>query len=181
MIHPAATTSLLMGISLLAFYAWVTFKPDTALLALKAYPRTVWPGRIFTAVCLVWFARNLWQVDLGGFNDLKKLLYVAVPVGICLIVVLLPDLLSVRGLCVFFLLAGQPLLIATRWSGTPASLAVALMTYLLLIKSMVLVVYPHLWNRGITWWENHPESRKPGLGAGVLVGCLLVGSGLLSL
>lgn len=170
-----------LGVLLGLLYGWVAWKPASALPALRAYPRTVWPGRVLTAICVVWFAWNLWQVDLGGFNELKKLLVVLVPVGIFLITVFIPDLLSVRGLCVLVLLAGQPLLTATRWSGTPASPAVALFVYVLLIKAMVLVVYPHLWIRGLDWWQNHSELRRSGIVSGAVVAAALLISGLVSL
>lgn len=121
------------------------------------------------------------MVDLGGFNELKKILYVAVPIGIYLIIVFIPDLLSVRGVCVFIVLGARPLLVETRWTGTPASFAVALFVYLLLIKSMFLVVYPHLWIRSVDWWKEHPEYRIPSVAVGGLAGAALTVCGLLSL
>ena len=180
MSNTAALVSVGLGLGLCALYAWVAFSPS-ALKVLRAYPRTVWPGRILAAICLIWFARNLGQVDLGGFNSLKKLLFVAVPLGIYLITVYIPDLLPVRGLCVLFLLAAQPILTAVRWSGTPASIAVGIFVYALLVKSMILVVYPHLWIRGMDWWEDHPQARRPGLRAGMFLGLALAISGAVSL
>jgi len=181
MMNPAALTSLIFGVSLLGLYAWIALKPESAVSALRAYPRTVWPGRLLTVICMIWFARNLWMVDLGGFNELKKILYVAVPIGIYLIIVFIPDLLSVRGVCVFIVLGARPLLVETRWTGTPASFAVALFVYLLLIKSMFLVVYPHLWIRSVDWWKEHPEYRIPSIAVGGLAGAALTVCGLLSL
>lgn len=181
MIHPAALTAFIFGAVLLGLYTWIAIKPLSALPALRAYPRTVWPGRILTVICVFWFARNLWQVDLGGFNDLKKILYAAVPIGIYLIVVFIPDLLSVRAAGAFILLAGQPLLVETRWSGEPASIAVAIIVYGLLIKSMILVAYPHLWIRSLDRWKDHPNKHLPLLILGWGVGAALLVCGLLSL
>lgn len=179
--NPAALTSMIFGALLLLLYGGIAWKGGTVLSALENFPRSVWPGRILTAVCLVWFARNLWQVDLGGFNDLKKLLYAAVPVGIYLVIVYIPDLLSVRGVCGLVLLGAQPLLVATRWTGTPASLAVGIVTYVLLVKCMVLIVYPHLWKRSLRWWRAHEEVQLPGLLLGGAVGMTLLVCGVLSL
>jgi len=176
----AALTSLGLGIALCALHAWIMWRPQEALPAFRRFPRTVWPGRILAAVCMLWFARNLWQVDLGGFNSLKNILYVAAPTGIYLVVVFLPDLLSVRALFAFFLLAAQPALVAVRWSGTPASWAVGLFVYALIVKSMILIVYPHLWIRSLDRWEARPEVRKPFLAVGVLMGLALVACGAVS-
>jgi len=179
--NSAALASISFGILMLLLYGGIALKPQPTVAALGRFPRTVWPGRVLTVVCLTWFAFNLWKVDLGGFNGVKQALYVAVPVGIYLVIVYIPDLLSVRGVCGLILLAAQPLLIATRWTGTPASIAVAVFVYMLLLKAMILMVYPHLWIRSLRWWNATPGMKLPALALGVAVGAAMVLCGVFSL
>ena len=178
---PASIVSLALGLVLAAAYVLMLRFPLRARAALEAYPRSVLPAHVLTALCLVWFAYNLWQVDLGRFNTLKNLLYLAVPAGYFLITTHLSDLLAVRGLCCLGLLAGNPLLIATRWQGNPASIAIGVFVYLLLIKCMVLAVYPHLWKRGLNWLYADDRRRHLALYAGLCIAAALTACGALSM
>ncbi len=173
--------SIYFGLVLLAVYGFSFVKPKAALAAFRAFPRSVWPARVLVAVCLVWFALNLNQVDLGGFNVTKRLLWVAVPLGYYLVTTFIPDLLALRGLCTFCLLAGNSVLIAVRWHGSPAHYAVALLVYLILVKCMFLVVYPHLWFRGLNWLEAATKRLKIALGAGMGLAVVMILCGLISL
>ncbi|MGA0334311.1 MAG: hypothetical protein ACO3NW_10185 [Kiritimatiellia bacterium] len=177
----APLVSICFGIFFLLFYGWMWLMPEPSDRALRAYPRSVWPARILVAVSMVWFCYNLNQVDLGRFNDLKTGLWVLAPVGTFLVIHFIPDLLAVRGLCTVALLAGQPLLVAVRWHGSPAQHAVALLIYLLMIKCMILVVYPHLWIRGIDFWTVRPGLRKKLLSGGIFLGLTMLVCGLISL
>ncbi|MCC5849499.1 MAG: hypothetical protein JJU29_15560 [Verrucomicrobia bacterium] len=165
--------ALIIGLLIVAVYLFFLLKPHAMREALEAYPRWALPGQILTAVGLVWFAWNLWQVDFGGLSWLKNLLFVAVPVGWYLVVTFIPDLLSVRALCGVLLLAGNPLLVQTRWHGTPAQFAIGILVYLLIIKCMFLLVYPHYWKRGLAWMfvsENRARAMScTGMGLGMVI------------
>jgi len=171
---------LLFGIVLTALYGWMALKPRHSGRLLRAFPRSVVPARVLVSISLVWFGLNLWKVDLGGFSPLKNLLFVAVPLAYYLILKYLSDLLAVRGLCTFLLLAGQPVLVAVRWHGTPAHYAVAVLVYLLIVKCMVLVIYPHLWIRGLDWMESRPSRRRFCLSGGFAVALVLIVCGAVS-
>lgn len=176
----APVVSLSFGVLLLVLYTLMLLAPTKAFNLLRRYPRTVWPGRILIAVSVAWFAYNLNLVDLGGFNYLKKSLWVLGPVAFYLIVKFIPDLLSVRGFCTFCLLAGKSVLIAVRWQEGPASIAVGLLVYAVMVKCMFLVVYPHFWIRGINGLEARPQWQKPLFLAGMGVGIGLIVCGILS-
>lgn len=176
----APAISIYFGLFLLGVYAWMCLRPEASDRLLRAFPRSVLPARILVSISLVWFAMNLWQVDLGGFNGLKNLLFVAVPVAYFLVLRYTPDLLAVRGLCTFVLLSAQTVLTAVRWHGSPAHCAVAVLVYVLIVKAMILVVYPHLWIRGLNWLKASAGRRKAGLGTGMVVGAAMLLAGSLS-
>lgn len=175
------TLCILTGLLLAGLHAWIGFAPSSADKVLRAFPRNIWAGRILALVSIVWFGLNLQEVDLGGFNPAKRALIVIVPVGYVLIVRYLSDLLAVRGLCALALLGAKPVILFSRWRETPASLALVLFWYLLILFAMGLIVYPHLWIRGMNRLRERPPLRKSVAGAGMAVGLLLLTAGLFSL
>ncbi len=177
----AALVCLGLGLFLVALYAWILADPTRALAHLDAYPRSVLPGRLLSLLCLVWFASNLWQVDFGGLNHFKPALYLLTPVAWILVTIYLSDLLSVRALCCFFLLLGHPVLVATRWQGNAASIALGVFVYVVIVKSMVLAVYPHLWKRGLKRMRDGGKLRTALPVLGLAVGGVLALCGALSL
>jgi hypothetical protein len=175
-----ATLCLATGLVLIALYAWMFFGAEAADQALRRYPRSLWPARVLTLISLVWFGLNLNQVDLGGFNPAKQALWVVVPVGYVLILRYTSDLLAVRALCALVLLAGKPVMSYVRWHDTPASFLLVAFWYLLIVKAMFLVAYPHLWIRSLNWQQAHPAGRKVGLGIGAAIALMLIVAGLMS-
>jgi hypothetical protein len=174
----ASTVAILLGVLVLLDNLFLLTKPDLVREALMAYPRMKLPAQVLTAVCLVWFARNLWMVDFGGFSVLKNLLFIAVPVGWYLIVTFIPDLLAVRALCCLLLLAGNPVLVAVRWQGFP-SWVLGILIYAVMIYAMVFAVYPHLWKRGVHWMFASPQRVRSLAALGLSVSALLILSGLM--
>lgn len=172
---------MFIGGLLILVYALLLRCPTLFRRALDAYPRSVWPGRVLTAVALVWFALNLWQVDFGGLSYLKNLLYVLVPLGWWLVVTYIPDLLSVRALSCVLLLAGNPLLVETRWHGSPAQWAIGILVYVVILKCMFLMVYPHFWKRGLAWAYASEGRRTLLAGLGMGLGLVFVILGGMSL
>jgi hypothetical protein len=175
------TLCILTGVILIGLYLWLWRAPRSADKALRAFPRSVWPARLLALVSVVWFGLNLQQVDLGGFNPAKRALIVLVPLGYFLLIRYLSDLLAVRGLCALVLLGAKPVLTFARWHGTPASLALVIFWYLLILKAMFLMVYPHLWIRGLTRMRDDRKLRNAGAAVGIVIGVVLLAAGLFSL
>jgi len=169
----AAQFTFFIATLLLLLYGWMLLSPASFRAAMTRYPRSRIPGLILTFLALLGFAWNLWGVDFGGLSVLKRLLIPAVPVGWYLITKYLPDLLSVRSLAAVLLLAGNPLLVHTRWQGTPASYVFGGLVYVLVVKALFLVAYPHLWIRSLNWTFATPRrARIPafaGLGFSLLL------------
>ncbi len=176
-----AHLALGLGACFSGIYLWLLLMPGASECALRAFPRSVWPARFLVVICMVWFAFNLNLVDLGGFNQYKPILFGLVPVAVFLILRYIPDLLAVRGLCCLFLLAAQPMIVVARWHGTLASWVLLLFLYLGILKCMFVVVYPHLWLRGLNWLGERPGRRTASFSGGLAVGLLLFISGVMAL
>ncbi len=170
----AAQFTFLAATLLLSFHTWIYFAPDSCRASMTRFPRSRLPALLFTFLALLGFALNLWSVDFGGLSMLKRLLIPAVPLAWYLITKFLPDLLSVRSLAALLLLAGNPLLVHTRWQGTPASLIFGLLVYLMVVKALFLVAYPHLWIRGVNWTFATPRRARTLAISGWIFGILLL-------
>lgn len=170
----ASQCTFVFAVLLLVLYGWMLAAPTLFQTAMVRYPRSRIPGMVLTFLALLGFAWNLWGVDFGGLSILKRLLIPAVPVGWYLITKYLPDLLSVRGLAAILLLVGNPLLVYTRWQGTPASIVFGILVYIMVVKSIFLVAYPHLWIRGINWTFATPGRARVLASAGITFSFLLL-------
>lgn len=171
----ASLVALILGILLILEAGLLWKAPDRVRGAFMAYPRMRLPAQVLTALCLIWFARNLWLVDFGGFSFLKNGLYLAVPLGWFLIVTYIPDLLAVRALCGLLLLGGNPLLVAVRWQGFP-SWVVGILIYVVMVKAMFLAVYPHYWKRGGVWLFAKPGRVRTAAAGEAAIGVLILAS-----
>ncbi len=145
------------------------------------FPRNTAAGWVLTAICMLWFGFNFWSVDLGGFNQFKRIIFAVVPIGVYLIATYIPDLLALRGVCGVMLLGAAPLMAWTRWQEGPASIAVVLFCYAGILKAMMMMIYPNLWKRNVLWIQAHPEKRTALLGAGGAFAALMLICGLMSL
>ena len=175
-----ATTSILFGLLFLGLYGWLWKAPESFRTAMMAYPRKLWVGVVLAGISLAWFGYNISSVDFGPFAPAKKVLFGALPVFLWLMWRYIPDLLAVRGLGYIILLAGNPILVQVRWHGTPAHYAVAVVIYVLVIKSCFLIIYPNWWKRGIDrLYSKDGLPAKAGL-TGMGLGALLVLCGVLS-
>ena len=149
--------------------------PETIRRGLERFPRSVWPGRILTAVDMVWAAYAFNQMHLGGFDAWKVHLYWLAPVCIVLAVLYLDELLSVRALGGLLLLAAGPVLNLIRWHPSAWRLVITVIAYLWIGFGLLWLLEP--------WWFRRMVQRMQSLqvirAAGVLK--ILVGAGLIAL
>ncbi|MCF7839049.1 MAG: hypothetical protein K9N49_10515 [Candidatus Marinimicrobia bacterium] len=146
--------------------------PAAAWGALRAFPRSRWPGRILTVVDMVWVVWLVHAMSLGSFAWLKAWLYPSLPVVIVLIACLMNDLLAPRALGGLFLLIPTPLLRAVRFHPSLWRLLIVALAYALAITGMIWLLSPFRFRH---WQERLlPTASKVRLAGALCLGCAVL-------
>lgn len=127
--------------------AWALKFSDTEMRMLRAFPRSVWPGRILATIDLVWAALLLNEMPMGAFDSWKISLYLLCPLAIVLVPLYLDELLSVRAMGGLYLLLAAPILDAARWHPSNLSLIMSVIAYIMIVFGIAFVLAPYLLNR----------------------------------
>ena len=131
-----------LGCFLVGVYGYMVVNPAKAYKMLKSFPRNQWLGRILATIGLLWAAWLVYNMPMGRFDYLKKFLFIATPVVIGGVFVYMEDLLAPRALGGLLLLYPAPVLALARLSNSNLSLIMTVVCYLMVVKGMVLVLYP---------------------------------------
>lgn len=175
-----AVWALVFGVLKLAGSVFAALKPGAFIGVAKAFPRSVWPGRLLTAVDMVWAAILLNEMPMGRFDSWKVSLYVLCPLAIVLISVYLDELLTPRALGGLYLLLAAPILDAARWHPSSLSVIMTVIAYIMVVLGITFVLAPYMLNRIISIWTRTEKlCRRFALG-GVAAGVLLTALGILA-
>lgn len=180
---PLFTTGLVLAVWLIGVHALMLAKPVETQAFLKKFPRNDKLGQILMAFGLAWFwlliAPAGWGklsalvMDLGEFNNAKKLLQILVPVSLILVCRSVRDFLAVRALGLVGLMVAAPLLGAAFLKDPQSRLLVPIYAYALLTASLFFVGMPYLFRDAVTWITAEPKrwtiSAVAGLGYGFAV------------
>lgn len=142
-----AQLSLLLGLLAAAAGVWQLLAPAQVRRMLEVLPRHTPTAWILTGVDLLWVAWLLNQTPLGRFDSWKPALYFLTPLSFFLLINYLDELLAVRALGGFLLLAAAPVLDITRWHDSPWRLVVTVIVYGWVVAGMALVMSPYLFRR----------------------------------
>lgn len=121
--------------------------PGAVRAGLLAFPRSRWPGRILTAVCVCWIAWVISHAALGRFEGLKPLVPVAALLLFAAVVMFLDELLSPRALGGLLLLLANPVLNGVRWVDSPWRIAAVLIAYAWVLIGCAWVLHPWLFRK----------------------------------
>ncbi len=177
------TTGLVLAIWLIGVHAWMLAKPAKVQAFLKKFPRNDQLGQILMGIGLAWFwlliaPDNLGKLsalamDLGEFNNAKRLLQWAVPISLILVCRSVRDFLAVRALGLVGLMVAAPLLGSAFLKDPSSRLLVPLFAYAVLTASMFCVGMPYLFRDAVTWVTADQKRwtlfSAAGLGYGVAV------------
>lgn len=141
---PLAIIATLIGLLALACSGYTYLHSIQVLKYLSRFPRSRWPGRILVAIDLIWAACAVTTLHLGGFDAYKIHLLWAAPLCIYMAIRYMDDLLSVRALGGFLLLAAGPILGVMRWHPSMWRLVVAVLCYAWIIVGLFFLMEP--------WW-----------------------------
>ncbi len=148
---------------------------DGVVKWVKAFPRSVWPGRALVAVDMIWVAWLLIDMHFGSFEYLEKWIYPACPVAIILICVFVDELLAPRALGGLLLLLPAPILVAARWHPSAWRYVMIVLAYAVSIKGILLVLAPYRFRKWMEWFVKRPSSAKHACYAVLVLGLFLVG------
>lgn len=155
------TTGLVLAIWLIGIHALMLAKPAAAQDFLKKFPRNQNIGQILLGIGLAWFwlliapsglgKLSALAMDLGEFNNAKKILQLLVPISLVLVCISVRDFLAVRALGLLGLMAAAPLLGAAFLKDPQSRLLVPIFAYAMLTASLFCVGMPYLFRDAVTW------------------------------
>lgn len=174
------TVGLVLGIWLIAFHGLLLAKPAQAQGFLKRFPRDPMAGQILMGVGLAWFwlliaptglgRLSALTMELGEFNNAKRILQILVPITFVLICISVRDFLAVRALGVVGLMVAAPLLGSAFLKDPASRLLVPFYAYGLLTASLFFVGMPYLFRDAVTWLTARQSRWTAVCVAGLLYG-----------
>ncbi len=157
-----------------ALHAALVLCPARLRAAFAAFPRSVWPGRVLSAVGLGWAGWLLRDMPMGPLDAYKSWLVVLTPVTIGLTWFYLDELLAVRALGGLLLLIPAPILVAARLHPSQLTVVISAVCYLMVVKGLVLVLSPYVFRTWSARFLTSDRACRVAGGAGVLVDVVLV-------
>ena len=125
--------------------------PARAEKLYKAFPRSIWPGRIIIAISFIWSTIWLVVMPFGFLTVLHPYLWFLTPALILSAWFFIPDLLSCRALGCLFALVPTPMLSSAQWLDSPLRYVVIVYAYVLAVFGMFYIALPYLVRDHITW------------------------------
>ena len=114
----------------------------------RKFPRSVWPGRVMTAVALAWTAAwtpsFLVEFVPSAAPSLLPLLQYALAAMILATCFALPELLSCRAAGMLMVLVPTPMLSAAQWHPSPCRYLVVAVAYAMVVAGMFTIARPWL-------------------------------------
>lgn len=156
-------------------------RPGAVSGAWKKFPRSVWPGRVMTAVALAWTA--LWAPSFivefapSMAERLLPLLQYVLAGMILATCYALPELLSCRAAGLLMLLVPSPLLSASKWHPSPCRLFVVAISYLVAVCGMFVVARPWLLRDAVFFCNDTPQRTRFFSGVFLLLALALLAIG----
>lgn len=163
--------SVLTGIVLLRF-------PAAVRAGLLAFPRSKWPGRLLTVLCVFWVYWVVSHATLGMFDGVKPFLPVAALVLAGAVIYFMDELLSPRALGGLLLLMANPVLTGVRWVESPWSLVASLIAYAWVILGCALMLHPWLFRKLTQRVTGSAGSMRTVAWLKLLCGAVLLAAGL---
>ena len=148
----------ILGAFFFCYSVFILTKPALIARCMKAFPRSVWTGRILSAIAWFWTGVAVYQMNLDLLMPIIKYLPIIIVVCIGLSWVWMKELLASRALAGIFMLLPMPLILAVRADASLWRLVPVILGYILLTVGMDVMLYP--WHhRNVLTWVSASESR----------------------
>lgn len=159
-------------------------KPALAMRLYRAFPRSVWPGRVFSAMAFAWTAAWAPSFIVEFAPSAAEKLFPALQfilVGMVLATCFaLPDLLSCRAAGMLMVLVPTPLLSAAQWHPSPCRYFVIAAAYAMAVCGMFFIAKPWLMRDAIFFCTASPRRTRCVAAACLAVAALFVALGLVA-
>ena len=166
--------TLITGLSLAFFGAFLLLKPTVSEKALKAFPRSQIATYVLMAIAVSWFSLRIYNLtpsDFGEHKDLLLMLFLSIAVASFYFV---PDFLSARALAGCILLLSDVLLDAAFMQAPTSRLFLVSYVYFMVLIAFVLGASPYLLKDWFNWLFKRSGRLKLVSGALLSYGVLLV-------
>lgn len=173
-----AVISIIVGCLVLAWHLLLVARPQTAGSWIRAFPRSVWPGRVLAAVDMAWVAVLFLSSNFKWVEGREPLLVLFAAAALVLIVLFMDDLLSARALGGLFLLAPAPVLNAAFVHPSSARLVMTVFAYILTVLGIVWVWSPFMLRKMTQGWISRPGLVRLAGAAGCAMGIGFIVLGL---
>lgn len=166
--------SAIIGIATATLGLLTLVLPHAAAKVWRALPRSVWPGRLLAALCIVWAALWLCIMPLGPLSVIRDLLWLLVPIAIASVCIFTPELLTCRAIGGLLVLVPTPMLSSAAWHSSPFRYVVIVYAYAMIVTGMYYIALPWLLRDHITWSLAKPVRSRTIAIAAVALGLALV-------
>jgi hypothetical protein len=136
-----------LGLIMVAVHGSAVLLPAKFRAVMTVFPRNKWAGRILATIAFLWAAWLVYNMPMGRLEYLKKFLFVVTPAVIGLSFVYMDELLAPRALGGLLVLCPAPILAAARLHPSDLSLVMTVISYIMVVKGMVLILSPWKFRR----------------------------------
>jgi hypothetical protein len=147
--------------------------PSAATKIWRAIPRSVWPGRLLSALCILWAGLWLCIMPLGPLSAIRDLLWLLIPIAIASVCLFTPDLLTCRAIGGLFVLLPTPMLSSAAWHPSPFRYVVILYAYTMVVAGMYYIALPWLLRDHINWSLAKPARSRTIAAAAIALGLFI--------
>jgi|YelNatPaOPRAMG01_1025707.scaffolds.fasta_scaffold01435_11 hypothetical protein len=182
-----ALTSILMGTAMVAARLPGVLAPARYRAFVRAFPRSVWWGRILIGIAAVWAGIVMYgaarataaeAVQTSGPGSLWALappaVVIGVPVAYWLVIQFGASYLAVRGAAAVLLLLCKVILDVADRSDNPWRLVVTTLVYVWVVAAIWMASAPHH-IRDVIQWATATDNRcRAWCGVGVVLGAVMI-------
>lgn len=140
----------------------------------RAYPRSVWPGRVLSVIALAWSALWLMAMPLGPLVFLRRYMLILFVVAVLAVWFLCDELLSCRAVGGLLVLVPSIMLSSAQWHPSPLRYIALVIAYLFAVAGMFLVAQPYHLRNILFWCAGSPSRIRLGGAIPTLLGLALL-------
>jgi hypothetical protein len=157
---------------------WILMSPEESQRFFRELPRNETIGRVLMFVDVFWSLRVFHPMNLGGWNSIKKYVYLLSPFIYWFIIRYVNSYLGARSIGLFLILLAKQLLLITFLRDEPSRLVITTLAYIWVVLGIIFFCAPYLM-RDLTLLLQATSQRWKWTGKmNILAGCVLFALGI---